>query len=174
MYPLPYRCTAIKGQLPKARAKFDPLVIDPLAVMVVDSDEEDLALAFGDQKLPVQIEGEQEDDGSFDPNTTLAISDVVDPWRVIPHLEASPLRLLGGPSVTDDSVSKDEIKNARGTVDLGVDIARLEARRIIKSIVKPKEFLDKEQKALISRRSPLLLLFQTLRSCQILLRSMKH
>ncbi|ERN08921.1 hypothetical protein AMTR_s00015p00245760 [Amborella trichopoda] len=48
MYPLPYRCATIKSQPPKASASFDPLIIDPLAVMVVDSDDEDPALAFED------------------------------------------------------------------------------------------------------------------------------
>ncbi|ERM97631.1 hypothetical protein AMTR_s00130p00029500 [Amborella trichopoda] len=97
MYPLPYWCATIKSQPPKARVRFDPLVIDPLIVKVVFSGKEDLTLAFGDQRLPVQIEGEHEEDGSFDLNIALAFSDAVDPLRVIPHLEAFPLQLLGGP-----------------------------------------------------------------------------
>ncbi|ERN15529.1 hypothetical protein AMTR_s00048p00097370 [Amborella trichopoda] len=99
----------VQGQPPKSRARFDSLVIIPFTVMVVDSEEEDLVLAFGDQKLPAQIERELEDDGSFDSNIALAIYDVVDSLRVIPHLEASPLRLLGGRSVTDDSLSEIEV-----------------------------------------------------------------
>ncbi|ERN10855.1 hypothetical protein AMTR_s00027p00247610 [Amborella trichopoda] len=52
------KCAAIKGQPPKARARFDPLVIGPRAVKVVVFDEQDLMLACRDQKLLVQIEGE--------------------------------------------------------------------------------------------------------------------
>ncbi|ERN02954.1 hypothetical protein AMTR_s00134p00028350 [Amborella trichopoda] len=48
----------------------------------------------------MHIEGEQLEDAPFDPNTTLAVSETVDHLSVIPQLEVSPLRRLGGPHVT--------------------------------------------------------------------------
>ncbi|ERN15803.1 hypothetical protein AMTR_s00039p00132080 [Amborella trichopoda] len=113
--------------------------MDPLDVMVVDSGEEDLTLAFGDQNLSAQIEGEHEEDGYFDSNTVLTIYAL----RVIPHLEASPLRLLVGPSVIDDFVSEVEIFES-DSANGSRSSARLEARGIIKSTAKSKAFLGKE------------------------------
>ncbi|ERN18848.1 hypothetical protein AMTR_s00067p00132270 [Amborella trichopoda] len=99
--------------------------------MVVDSDEEELTLPFGDQKLLAQIEGEQEDDSFFHPNIVLAISDDVDPLRVIPHLKASPLQLLEGPSTTADYISEVEVFKS-DSVDVDTKELKVAAYHLIR------------------------------------------
>ncbi|ERN10854.1 hypothetical protein AMTR_s00027p00247590 [Amborella trichopoda] len=54
------------------------------------------------------------------------VSNTIDPLRVIPHLEASPLRLLGGPSIIDDSVSKVDVVES-DSVDVVIEEPKVAA-----------------------------------------------
>ncbi|ERN02806.1 hypothetical protein AMTR_s00086p00117950 [Amborella trichopoda] len=141
-----------KGQPPRVRERFDPLVIDTLAVLVVDSDEEDLALAFGDQKFPVQIEGEQEEDAmvydmGMDFNIPIRVffddlKQITKARRTVDS-RANIAQNIVGRSEKTPIVSKASKHNKFSSLGLRSS-ARLEARGIIKSTAKPKASLGKQ------------------------------
>ncbi|ERN05135.1 hypothetical protein AMTR_s00053p00184830 [Amborella trichopoda] len=100
MYPLPYRAVAVrpKAKVSKAKQRFDPLTIDPLAMVVTVPDEEAPSFAGSPDHVPNLQVGVP----SFDPFVALVRSEGVDPLMVVSNSEH--VRRLG-PQLLDEDPS---------------------------------------------------------------------
>ncbi|ERM98043.1 hypothetical protein AMTR_s00120p00093530 [Amborella trichopoda] len=93
MYPLPGRGTVIRGLASCPRPRFDPLLVDLLALVVIDPIKED-------EPLQLQMNQDQLEhlhdigEGLFDPNSAMVEGEVGEPITSVAQLMQSTLLLL--------------------------------------------------------------------------------
>ncbi|ERN02247.1 hypothetical protein AMTR_s00045p00226780 [Amborella trichopoda] len=138
MYPPLARSAATRGQASRPRPRFNPQLVDPLAIVVVDQDTEPLQVLDQEVQYPMELE----EDGVIDPFSTVVKGVAKDPLTS----EKRPSEAAVEDAANDRVTTMFDDMGVDFNVPIGVVLEELKAKQKEEKLQKTEDDVELKKK----------------------------